>query len=564
MSFPSTSGLAFVSLFTRTATRHGVRQVSYHHSSLPFRRALGQRAYFQPRMVATVSNSTQPPDSTAQSSTSSDDRGMFTTATTFTDLGVSPKINAALAEQGITTPTKAQAAVIPIVLEGLSLQSDYAAAVKDADSLEEVPSSGSDTLPTRPPPPANDVNDVLMVGAETGSGKTLAYLLPFVEAAKVSPVELKGVILVPSRELCWQVSHFLTSYFPNAPKSLILAGGSPPDVSDIHGVQIVIATPTALLNYFRFNKKADTSDKYIVIDEADMLLSGSFLRDVEEILNQPGMKPFATRKNGDLRAANRNRLLFIGATYPHWTGDRVKSIITWMKRRYPTVRAVQTDEMHKRSSRLRSNWQYLPDREERLKALLKILNEEASAEDKIMVFASKASSANQTCEDVVGMMGSPLIEKFGKPLELHKNVLATERVENVQKFRRGDSRLIFCTDLGARGLDLGNVTRVIEFDFATNVVGYLHRIGRTARAGAAGKTCHFYDEQSRPLAETIREKAEGETAMVDGVFSRKRSFRRKLKKKIREEKELGERGSASLDDVEIDQVDAEEEARLRG
>lgn len=531
-----------------------------------------------------------------------DDGSMFESGITFSSLGASPDYVDALAERGIVIPTKAQAAVVPRLLRGLEIQTEYALRVREADEAElaaaqdesEIATEGGEQdgddsikdpsekldetvaqvgtaeAPQRPQPPAEDIDDVMMVGAETGSGKTLAYLLPYVETVRKSTVPVKAIILVPSRELCWQVGSFLTSYFQDAPMHLVLAGGNPPDVSDIKKVRVVIATPSALLNYFRFSQKPDASDKMIVVDEADMLLSGGFLRDIERILDQPGMKPFATRKNGKLRAMNRNRLLFIGATYPHWTGEKVRSIITWMRRRYPTMTAVQTEDIHKKSIRLRSRWQYLDTEEERLDALMEVLEGETTSSDKVMVFTSKAETSQRIYDAVITRMGTvPVEEKFGAALQLHKHVHSSERQENLTKFRTGEGRLLFCTDLGSRGLDLGDVTRVVEFEFASNVVAYLHRIGRTARAGASGRTDHFYDEVSKPLASAIRERAEKETTVVDGVFSRNRSFRRKLKKAM--EAEGGAPGGATaqavamnLNDVPIDEIDAEEEERLKG
>ena len=474
---------------------------------------------------------------------------MFSTHT-FQDVGVHAATVSSLARAGITTPTNAQATVIPLVREGLIRQLDYAGLIKEADDAEDPDA-------VRPVPPENDVNDVLMIGAETGCGKTLSYLVPYVDAIREADVDLKAVILAPTRELCHQVESFLKSYFEDPPRSLVLAGGNPPDVSNAKDIKVVIATPGALLNYFRFSEKHDTSDKYIVVDEADMLLTGGFLKLVERVLDQPGMKPFATRKNGKLRKENRNRLLFVGATYPHWTGEKVRSIVTWMKRRYPGVTAVQTEDIHKRSEMLQSRWWYVKEEEERLEALEKVLRE-ADESEKVMVFASKAGTVARICETMEARMGGEL-SKFGTVIQLHKLVHGKDRTRNLDSFKNGSGRLLFCTDLAARGLDLGDVSRVVEYEFSGNVVGYLHRIGRTARAGKVGKTEHFYDDVTKPLVEAIRERAdEGET-VVEGVFSRKRSFRRKLKKRIAEQGVVEPIGTD-----EIDVADEEEQVRFRG
>lgn len=498
---------------------------------------------------------------------------MFAEGLNFTSIGISESTAARLSQAGIQTPTNAQASLVPVLLHGISLQANYAAAVREflesskTENLDDEQNSKHSAVehPTRPP---EDVNDVLMFGAETGCGKTLAYLLPFIEASRDSPVPLKAIILVPSRELCNQTATFLQQYFEDAPRHIVLAGGNPPDVSDMKGVRLIIATPGALLNHLKMNRRADNSDKVIIIDEADMLLTGAFLKDIERILDQPGMKPFATRRNAAIREANANRLVFVGATFPHWTGDRVRSIVTWTKRRYPTVRSVQTTQLHKRNARLQSRWFYIPSELDRIKKLVDILRHDVKHGDKVMVFCAKAETAQRILTHISDEVGpEELFEKFGGVVELHKLLRGSERVDSLDSYRNGEKRLMVCTDLGSRGLDLGQVTRVIEFDFSTNVVGYLHRIGRTARAGADGMTDHFYDDVSRPLAETVREKAETEGTVVESVFSRNRSFRRKLKKKSLRNEEGGDNEGnevplpQSMEDVEIDEMDEEERER---
>jgi superfamily II DNA/RNA helicase len=499
---------------------------------------------------------------------------MFDATKTLTDLGCSEVSAVHLASVGLTIPTTVQVALIPDLIQGLRRQVEYGQAVRQlkteiglnamsqgdevstvelasdvpeeastveltSDAVEEASQEVAEVqaaLEPVLPPPVNDVDDVLMVGAETGSGKTLAYLLPYMEIVRAYPdFPTKAIIMVPSRELCSQVVRQLGTYFPDAPAHLILAGGMPPDVSDIRAVRIVIATPAALLNYFRFSRQPDCNDKFIVVDEADMLLSGSFLKQVEDVLNQPGMKPFATRRNAAERAVNRNRLVFVGATYPHWVGERVKSIVTWMKKKYPTLRTLQTEQIHKRSSRISEAWHYLPTEDERFKELVRILNEDCAETDKVMVFCGQVASVQNLYTSLTERCGNSLVEKFGDVIQLHKNVASTDRSTGLTRFRDGDARLLLCTDIAARGLDLGAVKRVVEYEFSGNVVGYLHRIGRTARAGGSGFTNHFFDDTTRPLADAIKERSLENEVVVEGVFSRDRSFRRKLRKRQQQE-----------------------------
>lgn len=498
---------------------------------------------------------------------------MFEPGKSFSELGLSDSVVAHLNSRGLTVPTKVQAIAVPTLLRGLRFQTGFADSVRSAVDLhsESEPTDGtslaslcvgedsvdvsalstnasklnmseldpsasessSSTGNSSALPDSSDRGDVLMLGAETGSGKTLAYLAPVLEAIREQPdSRLKALVMVPSRELCAQVARQLAEYFPNPPNHLVLAGGQPPDVDDVKSVRIVIATPAALLTYFRFSQRIDCNDKYIVIDEADMLLSGSFLKEVEAVLDQPGMKPFATRRNSRERALNKNRLIFVGATYPHWTGDRVKSIITWMRRRYPEMRSIQTDDVHKRSMMVTDKWMYLPTESDRIDALLRLLREDCVDSDKVMVFCGSSERVMEL-EESMGKQADPsLLSKFGSVVQLHKKIAGAQRGEDLASFRTGQSRLLLCTDLAARGLDLGNVTKVVEFDFSTNVVGYLHRIGRTARAGASGSSYHFYDDVTRPLAEAIRQRSSADVPVVEGVFSRRRSFRRKMRKQL--------------------------------
>ena len=176
-----------------------------------------------------------------------------------------------------------------------------------------------------PPRPTKDVDDVLKFAAETGSGKTLAYLAPFIYICNKHPnLPLRAVVLLPSREICTQISIFLSKYFQSPPSHIILSGGTLTDASSsTSNVRIVLATPKALLQHLRISSRPTaTSNKLIIIDEADMLLSGSFLIDIEKVLDQPGMNPFETRRNIEQREKNANRLEFVGAAFPHWTGEK--------------------------------------------------------------------------------------------------------------------------------------------------------------------------------------------------------------------------------------------------
>lgn len=489
--------------------------------------------------TGTISLATKQPEAPL-STVSEGDSSMFHPEATFFSLGMSPEICEKLQSVGITTPTTVQAAVIPRLLAGLEIQHEYARRMRKAREDYVMKPDSETELPTlldedfEAPMPNEDPDDVLVVGAETGSGKTLAYLLPFIEALKRDPdCTTKAVVLLPTRELCAQTASFLATHIPDAPRTLVLSGGQPPDVSDLPGVRIFVATPASLCMHMRFSEDGLRNDKYIVVDEADMLLTGSFLKEVDNVLNQASMKPFAVRKNKRVRQHNRNRLVFVGATYPHWVGERVKSVVTWIRKRYPEVRDITTMDIHRRSTRLQSTWTQVKDESERQEALEEILRN-ASDGEKIMIFVESALRVQY----LYGVIG----DKYGVTRQLHKKMIPVDRAESLRKFAADEANILICTDVASRGLDLGRVTRVIEYDFSSNVVAHLHRIGRTARAGAYGRTDSIYDKVSKPLADAIRGRDERDENVVDGVFSRNRSFRRKLKKILREGEIKGQIG----------------------
>lgn len=141
-----------------------------------------------------------------------------------------------------------------------------------------------------------------------------------------------------------------------------------------------------------------------------------------------------------------------------------------------------------------------------------------------MIFVNTANDANLLAK---------LLKKNGLDnAEYHKNVTDPVRQESLRLFRSEEISVLVCTDSAARGLDLPNVRHVIQSEFATNVVQYLHRIGRTSRAGVLGRATNIYDDRSVALVESILLKNDDEKS-VDQSFSRRRGFSKKIKKNNR-------------------------------
>lgn len=416
-------------------------------------------------------------------------------------------------------------------------------------------------------------------------------------ASSPSPrVGMRGVVLVPSRELAAQTLAFLAAYFPapHTPSAAILASTLSP--AAIAAADILIATPGSLRNAaWALNRDASwtAAVKYVVVDEADMLMTGGFAADVEALLDGTGgvdgWKPRRMRRNVDAVAANASVVVFAGATYPQWEGERVKSVVNSIHKRYPEAVTLATPGLHRRSGALSETW--LPVEGQgltepaTLDTLARVLADAAATADggaasphdaggaKTLVFANTAAAAAAAAHYLVSAPG--VAAAYGGVGEVHSGVPAADRAAALAAFVAGEQRLLVATDLAARGLDLGRVCHVVQAEFATNVVGYVHRVGRAARAsglaavgdlgghgsggdgdgggdggqglrrggdaandaasaGAApvGRVTHFYDTAAAPLAEAIRDRIAAGLPVVEGVFSHKRSFRRKWKKNL--------------------------------
>jgi superfamily II DNA/RNA helicase len=172
-----------------------------------------------------------------------------------------------------------------------------------------------------------------------------------------------------------------------------------------------------------------------------------------------------------------------------------------------------------------------------------------------MIFTNTAENAQA--------LSAALREKKIPCEEYHKLVHHEDRLIGFQKFAEGKSSILVCTDAAARGLDLPGVKHVIQAEFALNVVHHLHRIGRASRAGALGHATNFSDARSRDLINSIL--SEGDDESIDQSFSRRRGFRRNLKRKILLESEEamgeGDRGEGDVEGGEREEVKTDREGQ---
>uniref|UniRef100_A0A7S4UVP1 RNA helicase n=1 Tax=Ditylum brightwellii TaxID=49249 RepID=A0A7S4UVP1_9STRA len=428
------------------------------------------------------------------------------------------------------------------------------------------------------------------IGAETGSGKTFAYLLPILDdilqRKKNSEDDYYGydygraVILVPNKELANQVVRMASTLCGGLDKCLLsndrfvppsmMPSGSAEDgevdESDIVRItimpgglkapedfrpfrssrglggedpapDIIVTTPASLGPLALSPKNIDlfADIQTLIIDEADMLLDGGYIRQLENVLM--GFRRADRLANSSAEfGASRTQHVFVAATLPDMG---LKSVDSFLKKRFPYAARITMAGMHNaRHYGLRERTVWIEDEDggsnkERMQTLVKLLNtprEEGGLDgEKVMVFLNSV-------EDVDGATNA--FRRGGiNAVPYHAKIQLAERSSNLDKFRRYKAEMddglfptdendegndavpvLVCTDLAARGLDVPGVTAVVQLQFAGNVVAHLHRMGRCGRAGNRdGRGVIFYGQSERELVEVVREaEAQQERMTLEG------------------------------------------------
>ncbi|KAL6567775.1 hypothetical protein OROGR_001443 [Orobanche gracilis] len=493
---------------------------------------------------------------TAAAAGNGSDAGTFLAedSVSWASVGVSDSISSALCRVGLHRPSLIQAACIPAILAG----------------------------------------DDVVVAAETGSGKTHGYLVPLihklcglldVSGSASDDLKLKrhqhiSLVLCPNVMLCEQVIRMANSLCDGSGEPLLKAAAiCGRQGMSVKEPDIIVSTPVALLNYFyaidpEKRRLADfiRAVNYVVFDEADLLLCGSFqnqvvrlinmLRfdekqlskiqiadngaqnasDTEEIfqedLNIGGIKDtdegFVENSENDSEVRNwkdwrrvrkiynrSKQYIFVAATLPV-NGKRTAG--GTLKRMFPEANWVSGKYLHRQNPRLEQRWVEVTTGTQ-VEALINGLKtnktDSASEIARTMVFANTVEAA----EAVAKILTAADI----KCVRYHSNISLDERTENLVEFQQKGGVFV-CTDAAARGLDIPNISHVIQAEFAGSAVDFLHRVGRTARAGQCGLVTSLYTESNRDLVSAVRQ-AEEHGLPVENAFSRKRSFRNKLKRR---------------------------------
>lgn len=297
--------------------------------------------------------------------------------------------------------------------------------------------------------------------AQTGTGKTAAFGIPMLELVDTTP-EVQGLILVPTRELAIQVSDELSKLgkYKEGIRVLPVYGGT--DMrrqlkSLKKGVQIIVGTPGRTMDHLRRNLRLDQL-KMVVLDEADEMFAMGFRDDMKTILDQTN--------------EDKNTCFFsatMGKDIQNFSKLYQKDVISIkIKHKEVTVENIEQYYLEMNNSM----------KTEILSRLIDIHNPELT-----IVFANT--------KRMVDRLVSDLIARGYSADALHGDLKQNQRDQVMKKFRQGDIDILVATDVAARGIDVGNVDVVVNYDLPQDEEYYVHRIGRTARAGKKGKSFTF-------------------------------------------------------------------------
>jgi len=344
----------------------------------------------------------------------------------FDTLGLMPELLRAVREKGYEIPTPVQAQAIPLVLAGRDL----------------------------------------LAGAQTGTGKTAGFVLPILQLlapsanTSTSPARhaTRCLILTPTRELCMQVEESVRLYGKHIPlRSTTVFGGVNinPQIKALRaGVEILVATPGRLLDLYGQGAVNFSQLQFLVLDEADRMLDMGFIRDIKKILA--------------LLPTKRQSLLF-SATF----SDEIRQLVAGMLNNPASVDVAPRNA----AAELVEQLVHPVDRE-RKRALLSHLIRTQKLEQ-VLVFTRTKHGANRLSEQLEtdGITSSAI----------HGNKSQPQRIKALADFKEGKIRVLVATDIAARGLDIDQLPHVVNYELPQVAEDYVHRIGRTGRAGVEGK-----------------------------------------------------------------------------
>ncbi len=360
--------------------------------------------------------------------------------TSFNDFGLAEPILRALAEEKYETPTPIQAQTVPIVLQG---------------------------------------RDVIGI-AQTGTGKTAAFALPilnhiFTKRMRPEKKSCRVLVLSPTRELSGQIADSFRAYGRHMrPLAIELAIGGVPINRQIrglaHGVEVLVATPGRLLDLVHQRAITLNQVEILVLDEADRMLDMGFINDIRKVVAM-------LRKE--------RQTLFFSATMPGEITKLADQMLSDPARVSVTPQASTVERI--------TQSVILTEKASKPALLLDVLKTETT--DRVLVFTRTKHGADKVVRH---------LQKSGYGAEaIHGNKSQNQRERVLAQFRNGNLRILIATDIAARGIDVDGVSHVVNFDLPNIPESYVHRIGRTARAGRDGVAISFCDHEENAFLRDI-------------------------------------------------------------
>ncbi len=358
----------------------------------------------------------------------------------FSSLGLTAELLRAVADQGYTEPTPVQSRAIPVVLAGRDLQA----------------------------------------AAQTGTGKTAGFTLPLLHHLQTNPVEssrrkpIRALVLTPTRELAAQVGESVQTYGKYLPfTTAVIFGGvniSPQMDKLRRGVDIVVATPGRLLDHVQ-QKTIDLSRvEILVLEEGDRMLDMGFIRDIRRILS--------------LLPHQRQNLLF-SATF----SDDIRKLAAGLLKNPETI------DVAPRNATVASITQcvYQVDKNHKRELLAHLIK--SGNWGQVLVFTRTKHGANRLCEQ---------LQRDGiDSTAIHGNKTQGARTRALADFKQNRVQVLVATDIAARGLDIDQLPHVVNYELPNVPEDYVHRIGRTGRAGNDGEAVSLVSGDERGLLKDI-------------------------------------------------------------
>ncbi len=349
----------------------------------------------------------------------------------FSDLKLDPKVLKAIEDAGYETPTPIQAGAIPPALEG---------------------------------------RDVLGI-AQTGTGKTASFTLPMITLLAKGRARARmprSLVLCPTRELAAQVAENFDTYtkYHKLTKALLIGGVSFKEQDQLidRGVDVLIATPGRLLDHFERGKLLLTGVQIMVVDEADRMLDMGFIPDIERIFS---LTPFT-----------RQTLFFSATMAPEI--ERITNTFLSAPERVEVARQASASATITQGVVMFKGSRKDQEASEKRQLLRALIDSEGEKCRNAIIFCNRKTDVDIVAKSLM---------KYGyDAAPIHGDLEQSQRTRTLDGFRDGTLRFLVASDVAARGLDIPNVSHVFNFDVPSHAEDYVHRIGRTGRAGKLGTT----------------------------------------------------------------------------